>query len=325
MPAVDIVYLTFRADPAFGWFADGLARQLGPGDDLRVIVVDGRHGPPERAALFTHAVADRFAVTHVAPKPTPYAGAHRRTPHDLFCAANARNTGIAWSTAPYVVFADDCSVPMPGWLAAVRAAAADGYVVAGAYGKHWDMKVRDGELVSSRATPEGRDHRWDLGADDRVVPIRGAQLFGCSFGAPRELLIRLNGQDELCDPSGGEDYAFGLRVEHAGEPIFYDRALFTVESEELHRTNDVVLRLDREVDEARYLELLRGFGADARTTSGARDASHLVLDALLGTRAIRALGNAFDLARLRPDDLPGLADALPDRYWLDDTPLADLA
>ena len=38
-----IVYSTCRAEPAFEWFADSLAPQLGDGDDSEVIVVDGAY------------------------------------------------------------------------------------------------------------------------------------------------------------------------------------------------------------------------------------------------------------------------------------------
>jgi len=41
--------------------------------------------------------------------------------------------------------------------------------------------------------------------------------------------VELNGYDELCDPVGGEDYQLGLRIEFAGVPIFYCRAMLAVE------------------------------------------------------------------------------------------------
>ena len=321
--AVSVIYSTHRRDPAFAWFADGLARQLGD-DHVEVVVVDGCPGP-DRADEFSAAVAGRFSLAYVRAKPTVFNGPHRRVSQDMHAASSARNTGIVVATQPYIVFADDCAVPMPGWWDEVREASRHHYVVAGSYQKHWEMEVVDGRLESSRSDPAGLDVRWSSGVDDRVVPIPGAHLFGCSVGAPRELLIDLNGYDELCDGLGGEDYQLGMRLEIAGQRMFYSRRMLTIESQERHvGPGQQVLRLDHELDEAAYLERLSSFGVTGRSTDGRCDASHMVIDLVLGLGTAASLGNHVELGDLGSDDLEATAATLPTAYWFDGRPFGEM-
>jgi hypothetical protein len=322
-PSISIVVPTVRGDPAFEWFADGLARQLGDDDAIEVIVVDALHDAA-RGQRFAACARGRFPVVHVAPKPTPYQGPWRKTSRDCFAAANARNTGLVYACAPYVVFADDCALPMPGWWRAVRRAAANGDVVTGAYQKRWDMRVANGVLERGRLEPAGLDSRWPLGDDARPVPVGGGELYGASFGAPRELLLSVNGLDELCDSIGGEDYQLGLRLAHTGATILYDRAMLTVESEELGRLGTPYRRYDREISEGDYMARLAAFGLDRRSTTGRCDASHMVLDVTLGTGSWATHGNVCWLADLTPDGFAATARRFPDTHWFDGCRLEDL-
>lgn len=319
--AVSIVFATHRPDPAFEWFADGLANQLSD-EDVEVIVVDGLFDE-ERTALFTAAAAGRFPVRHVAAKPTPYNGPHRVTRAAYFAASSARNTGVVYATKPYLVFVDDSSLPMPGWWSEVLEAARHQYLVSGAYKKCWDVRVERGELVSHRAHALGLDSRWDQGDDQRVVPLIGGQLYNPSFGVPRAVLIEVGGFDELCDSVAGEDYQLGIRLENAGHRLFYSRAMLTIESEN-HAVGTSLERLDATLPEVRYLELLRQFGVDKRTTDGRLDASHMVLDILYGRHQRHSIGNAYELGRLGPDQLEGLADRFPERHWFTGLPLSEM-
>ncbi len=323
VPAISIVLPTVRDACAFDWFADALARQLGEGDDVEVIVVDALRDDA-RVERFLACAAGRFPLAHVAPKPTPYQGPHRRTARDCFAAANARNTGLVHARAPYVVFADDCALPMPGWWRAAQRAAAHGDVVAGAYQKRWEMQVVDGVLLDGRLDASGVDVRWADGDDARPVPIAGGRLYGASFGAPRELLLAINGLDELCDTIGGEDYQLGLRLAHAGATILYDRAMLTVESEELGRRGAPYFRVDRVLPEPAYLERLAEFGLTRRSTTGRCDSSHMVLDVTIGTGSWATHGNAFWLEDLTPDTFEATVARFPDTHWFDRCPLREL-
>jgi hypothetical protein len=320
--AVSIVFVTHRTEPRFDWFADSLVRQAGD-DDFEVVLVDGRHDA-DRTDRFGAAVRDRFAWRHVPAKPTPYAGGHRRTTRDFFAAASARNTGIVHVRAQYVVFVDDLSVLMPGWWASVQAAARGGDVVAGAYQKRRAMVVDNGVLLSSQVDSGGIDSRWTLGDDARPVPIGGAQLFGCSFGAPRDLLVEVNGFDEICDTVGGEDWHLGTRLEWAGAPIIYDRRMLTVESEELHHVGTPPLRLDRTAPPIAYVRRLREFGVGRRHVDGPWDTSHMILDILFGTGSVQTQGNYYLLGSLDAGSLPATVGRFPRYHWFDRRPLAAL-
>jgi glycosyltransferase involved in cell wall biosynthesis len=320
-PRISIVYVTHRADPRFAWFADSLAAQL-DGTQPEVIVVDG-YCDEARAAAIEATVAGRFAVRVVPPKPTVWNGAHQRTAVEYHACSNARNTGLVHARAPYVVFTDDCALLGPHWWARVREGARHAYVVGGAYEKRSDLAVEAGRLVDA-GKRLGRDARWEQGDDDHVVPIGGGQLYGCTIGAPRELLLDVNGFDEICDSIGGEDCQFGLRLEFAGAPIFYDRRLLTIESDALHHTGTPLRRIDPELDRAAYDAHLQRFGLSERVVDGKLDASHLTLDLTLGLRSPGSLGNHFELAALRPETLGATAANLPDRYWVDGRLLTDL-
>ncbi|HEX3911251.1 MAG TPA: glycosyltransferase family 2 protein [Solirubrobacteraceae bacterium] len=333
---VSIVYITGRAEPRLDWFIDSLANQLAdagadPGA-VELIAVDGRHSP-ERVAEFVRILGDRFAMRHVAPKPTPYGGPHRLTERSYSAISSARNTGIVYAGAPYIAFVDDSCLLADGWWRELAAAAEHGYVIAGAYENRVDMTVEHGRLLEGggpRAAPAAIDSRWEVGDDEALVQIVGGQLFGCSLGAPHELLLECNGFDELCDPIGGEDSNLGIRLEWSGARIFYSRRMLAIKDGERHR-HDTTIRLDRgqavpsPLDDERYMSCLREFGVGRRTLiDGACDCSHLCLDLLYGTRSTRALGNYYELAELSEADLPGLPARFPERYWATAEPISAL-
>jgi GT2 family glycosyltransferase len=319
---ITVIYVTHRVEPHFEWFVDSLAPQLDD-TDVEVLFVDGLHSAA-RGARLAELVAGRFPFRHVPAKPTPYNGPHRLTRREYLAAASARNTGIVYATKPYAVFVDDSAVVMPGWWTEVCEAARDGYVVAGAYQKHWEMVVDRGTLVRSRVDPSGIDTRWDLGGDSGTVPMGGAQLYGSSFGVPRELLLAVGGLDELCDTIGGEDYHLGVRLEWSGAPIRYNRRMLTIESEESHRGDIVLLRIDKKLGPDAYMARLREFGVTGRSTDGNWDSSHLILDILFGTRNLWPIGNYYVLNELTASHLPALVQHFPRHYWFDRRPLADM-
>lgn len=319
---VSVVHLTHRPVSCFDWFADSLASQIGD-DDVEVIAVDGLYSL-ERGAEFSAFVRGRFPFRHVPPKPTPYNGPRRRTRSEYFAAASARNTGIVYATKPYVAFVDDLSVLMPGWWSEVRSAAAHEEVVAGSYRKEWNLTVRDGKRLGGRCEPIGIDSRWPLGNDNEIVPVRGGQLFGCSLGVPRDLLVEVNGFDELCDSIGGEDWQLGLRLEWAGAKIGYSRRMLTIESEELHRQASPLLRVDRTTTPSAYIQRLSEFGVSQRHIDGNWDSSHMILDIAFGLRSRETAGNYYRLSALRVDTLTEVERRFPRVHWFDGVPLSEL-
>lgn len=256
---VTIAYFTSRIEPHFDWFCDSLANQMAPDDDIQVVVVD-RHLwalTPEagnryfirgdlmpftdktyhiasRKEKFTQAVRGRFRFIHLPPKPCMWQGPFRLTTKDWFCAATARNTAIIAAMHPYFVGVDDLSVLAPGWLNQVRHAAEGGYCVCGAYWKQKQLVVENGVIKSHEEFMAGRDTRWAHGSSGGIVDAAGSWLFGCSFGMPLELLLKVNGSDEICDGAGAEDYDLGIRVERAGGVFKYNLNMLTIESEEGH-------------------------------------------------------------------------------------------
>lgn len=317
---VSVVYSTFRAEPRFDWFADGLAAQLGD-DHVEVVVVDG--SGVDRADELAAIVDGRFPLVWVPAKPTVMNGPHRRTSRDLHAASSARNTGLVAASQPYVVFVDDCAALAPTWWSAVREASRHHYVVGGSYEKRRSMEVRGGTVVAG--DPSARDVRWDSGRDDRVVPIPASHLFGCTLGAPREAMVELNGFDEICDGTGGEDCQLGLRLEHAGYRLFYDRSMHTIEADDVYTSEGQTRRrIDPVLAEQAYMAHLAAHGVRHRSTTGRLDAGHLVLDLVLGTRATVSLGNHFDVAELTVEGLDATAATLPERYWFDGRPWSEL-
>jgi hypothetical protein len=329
---VSIVYITQRAEPRFDWFADSLAFQLDASDsadEVELIAVDGLISP-ERRERFARIVDGRFALRHVAPKPTPYNGAHRLTKQAYSTISSARNTGIVHARSPYVIFVDDCGMLAEGWWEEARSAARHEYVLAGTYENRHDLRVERGRLPhEDSSTRAAIDHRFEHGDDRALVQIVGTQLFGCVLGAPRELLLALNGFDELCDPVGGEDTQLGVRLEWSGERIYFSRRAMIVKDHLRHR-GDSVAGIDRPAvdgsafDRDRYTACLAEFGVRERTFDGAWNLSHLCLDVLYGTRSQRALGNYYELRELTEDDLAGLPDAFPEAYWATGEPIASL-
>jgi GT2 family glycosyltransferase len=320
---VSIVYTTYRREPRFRWFADSLAAQISDDDDFEVVVVDGMHSQ-SRTAELERLVRGRFTFRRVPPKPTPYRGPFRLTGVDYWAASSARNTGIVHAVKGYVVFVDDACVLMPGWLDEVRRAAKSGYVVGGAYWKRHEMVVEDGRLIRSRIDVAGRDTRWPLGHDRKPVKIDGGQLYGCSCGVPRDLLLEINGYDELCDSLGGEDYELGLRLARSGAPIYYSRRMLTIESEELHRQDQPAVRLNKLTDEHSYMRRLQDFGVASRATDGDYDAGHMILDISYGARSLRSIGNYYELSELGEANLLDLVEHFPRRHWFDLQPLNEL-
>lgn len=329
IPKISIIYSTNRVEPKLKWFFDSLFNQTNDEERefIEIIIVRYPSGTMREDEI---EASHKFPnVTVVAAKDSLYSGKGRKTKTEMFSASSARNTGIILSSGEYLVFVDDVSVLMPGWWAAVWQGYVNKRITCGSYWKHFEMDVANGVLVSSRAHDKGRDSRWTLpGADRGPVLIQGTQLFGCSFAIPASDIIQVNGFDELCDSIGGEDYQLGVRLNNAGKKIFYDRSMYTVESEELHdpAINPYrMLREDRLLDFNEYSNrLYTNFSVHKRIQpQGRTDSSHMILDILYGTRQTQARYNYYSLEECRAlKKIPAVPDI--EHHWFDEKALAEI-
>lgn len=258
---LNVSYVTNRRVNRIEWFFDSLYWQWeGPAKPIKIIVIDFYADEPgrkeevaEKASMFINL---GVKLVHVTPKPTVWQGKYRLTKRDYFAASNARNTAICLAEDGYLAFVDDVSVLMPNWLARVRAAETGGYVACGTYEKVRELEVKDGRLKHKARLPEG-----DQGIDHRIIvarkqfkdqkelpaliPCSGSWFFGCSNAVPVEAYLQIGGFDENCDSMGSEDYPCGFLLEKAGYKLFFDPAMRTVESEELHHSGETMLRIDK--------------------------------------------------------------------------------
>jgi hypothetical protein len=311
---LSIVYLTSRKQSCVEWFVDSLHRQAAHVSDLNIqlVFVDTRlwyDGEPRRQE-FIDAVAGRFDFVHTPPKDTVWQGPRKLTQEDYFCASSARNTGCMHAKHEYLLFVDDLSVLMPGWLGNAMHAAKEGYVVCGAYKKVFNLVVEDGVAVSYDENPKGVDSRLQFGSYEGIIPWYGNALYGCSFGCPTESFLTVNGFDELLDGQGGEDTDFGLRLERAGNKIYYNINMMTLESEELHGQLPVMKRIIK------------------KAADGGLDASWVCLNRVQQeTTRIRPMQELYELreerARVLAGEQPTFINA-PQHHWFDGMALSEM-
>jgi len=309
---LSIIYLTSRRQSCVEWFVDSLYKQsqLHPDVQIQLVFVDTRLWYDEdRDSEFASVVNNRFDFTHTPPKNTVWQGPRRLTSEDYFCASSARNTGCMYAKHDYLLFVDDLSVLMPGWLTNALHAARNHYVVCGAYKKVRSLKIENGGVVSYEEFPQGVDSRWGRGSDGGIVPWYGSALYGCSFGCPTDGFLKVNGFDELLDGQSGEDYDFGIRVERAGYKVFYNRNMLTLESEELHGQLPVMKRVIKHKE-------------------GSLDASVICLNRVANeTKRIRTMQEYYDLSSERSRVLAGEQPTFieePKHHWFDGQPLCEM-
>jgi len=290
--SLSIVYCTTREEPKIEWFIDSLKRQVGD-VYVKLIIVDlHRNTRP----LPLDGVP--FETIWIEPKPNHFNGPHRLTKDEWFAAASFRNTGLCHASDGHVVFVDDLSVLMPGWMDAVRDMMKSDYVVCGAYHKVKNLRVENGEVKFYEAG--GLDHRYGYGNDSGPVPCEGGWLYGCSCGGPVNAFLDVEGWPEaLADGISSEDYCLGIVMSNNGVHLKYDRRMMTFESEELHHVGKVMIRRDKGKSPA--------------------DKSHSLLGKV---RGLKKFDNYFEggIRKLRADTLAGKPfppSRIPDRDWWD--------
>jgi hypothetical protein len=305
-----IAYITCRKNPNFDWFMDSLTTQLNrDGRGVRLVVVDrwANHRHKDRLRRIKIPKIGFDTVWHGTPKSSVWQGDHRLTSKDYFAAANARNTALCLAPDGYLACVDDNSVLTPTWLEEVRAAQKGNYIALGAYMKVHDMSVLDGRLVHYDESRVGMDSRYHLVEGMEPTPCKGQWMFGCSFAAPVESLLYVNGFDEDCDSHGTEDYILGTMLETAGNDLRYCKRMMTVESEEGHDEGDNLVRSHK------------------RNVHGHPDAHFAILHMVKNGR--NRAPNYQDMRATRATVLAGGEFPLlqiPEHDWRDGQPLKDM-
>lgn len=302
-----ISYITNRLEPKFDWFFEGLSSQKG--NEIPVNIIDfhakNRINEVKELALKNNINLKK----HIAPKPSVWQGEHRLTKEDYFAASNTSNTAIAICPTDWIVFVDDLSVFQPGWLNAVKQAVKRDKITCGAYRKVRNLEVKDGIVTSFENSPSGHDVRFAFAGANNVIPAHGGWFYGCSFVAPTEALLHINGFDEDCDGMGYQDCIAGIMLQQNGFGFVYDTNMMTWESEELHfQTGNTFLRND--------------------PGKSPKDKSHAILNMVRSGRNVAP--NYFEdgsLRNLREKTLNGRPFPIaktPQHEWFTGTPLSEL-
>lgn len=323
--SLTIVHLTNRKQACHQWFADSLCRQAEGKIDFDVVFVDSiiwSEGQVRRDEV-SAVVAGRFPFRHSPPKPTVWQGPTRLTKEDWFAASNARNTGFCLASGDYIMFVDDLSVLLPGWLNNVRHAAQHRYIVGGCYKKVEELTIENGEIKHFKEIAGGTDCRMWRGTAKGITQMNPGELYGCSFGVPLEAVLQTNGQDEIYDGGGYEDTALGFCLANNGwrDKMFYNINIGTLEDGPLHGQGKPARREDFGTHPNNCSHAL-SYGK-ITCPSGRRFPGAFNQDGAYR----RAVGNNFNIDELRQSVLNGGSFPVPtepSRHYWDNRLLSDL-
>jgi hypothetical protein len=327
MSHLTIAYMTNRKDCCIQWFFDSLRREIkhhGAELDYSIVIVDYWANEPLRKEQFKDWSKTHWqnfhcdGYHHVTPKPSVWQGPHRLTKEDWFSASNARNTALClaedFGKGGAIVYVDDLSVLLPGWLSSVRDAMSNNYIVCGAYRKVKNLVVENGDVKSF--TQFSDDNRLQYAHND-LTPCGGNWLYGCSVAGPVESFLSVNGwPEDLCDGMGFEDCCMGMVLANAGHQLIYDRRMMTYESEEHHH-----------IPGAQFRKEDWHIGSDGKPVkggNGATDKSHAVLNIAM---ASKRFPNSYDIRELRAKVLAGESFPIPQsprHEWFTKQPLEEL-
>jgi hypothetical protein len=304
-PKITFIYTTCRKDPKLLWFVDSLyAQALEIAYDvsqIQLVVVDYELQYDEsRRDLIKTIISSRFDFNHVSPKPSPWQGKHRLLSRNAFSASLSRNTGVCYAHHPYLFFIDDLCVLAPGSFSHMLDYAKQNIVVGFSYKKVHDLVVTGGTIENVREVPHVIDTRYHL---DMFTRISGSSLFGYS-ASPLSVVLSVNGYDEICNSIAGEDYNYGIRVEKAGNEIYYSKHVLFYETEDTPGEvsfwrRDPLLTTEEYDEQMKRFNILQRWDPNGRT-----DMSHLILDMLMRNQTWTE-GNDYNLAELRTRILDG--------------------
>lgn len=168
----------------------------------------------------------KHPVMIAQPKPCVWSGPNRLTKDNWWSKSSHINTAICLAKHDWFAACDDRCVLGPLWLQSIREAMAGNYVVAGSYAKYHGMKVDGGKIIE-HGKLDGEDGRQL--AKNKPVPCQAASFFGCTWAAPLEWLLNINGASEQMDGTSMEDVIMGHHFTNAGYPLRYDSRMFITE------------------------------------------------------------------------------------------------
>ena len=238
-----IAWITNRLDARPEYFLHSLVNELNRTqfnrDSLSILLVDFHlHFDWDGTRKAVYAAFIRQAgleglVRHVPTAPSVWQGPHRLTKEDHFDAAAVRNGAVCYAKDGYFACVDDLSVMLPGWLDVVIEAQKTHYIACGAYKKVKKLVVERGVVKSFEENPPGNDHR--LNYPTMWKWCSGQWMYGCSFAAPVEAILKVNGWPAWdCAGMSFEDGIAGVVLHRLGYLFRYDPRMMTYESEELH-------------------------------------------------------------------------------------------
>ena len=261
MQALTVAQITSRKDPRFDWFLGSLRRQTGVECVTQIILVDFYAQPcdswterdVEERESGVFAAAKEYGFDNILEwipcKPTVWQGPSRLPKHNWWAAANARNTAICMASGDFFACVDDRLVLSEQWMEGVRAAEKGKYVAVGAYQKRTAVTVENGVIKNAGII---------IGEDNRIQYVKqhyrhlrnpyscpGEWFYSASFALSMEWELKVNGFDESCDSSGGEDSIHGLMLQNNDFPIFYDTRMMVIEDRTPEFLGETMHRKDK--------------------------------------------------------------------------------
>jgi hypothetical protein len=292
----------------FHWFVDSLFIQANECNfdtsKIQIVIVDFElQYDSTRIEMVKKIINNRFDYTHVESKPSPYQGKHRLTSCDFFAASNARNTGVCYAKNNYVVFVDDlCILTHMSFLTIIECANRN-IVVGFAYKKVLDMEIDNGILINHGRVVE-EDHRLSLEPREEFRIIEGQQVYGYN-ACPLEVILKVNGYDEISNMVGQEDCNFGSRISKAGYDIYYARNVLFYESENHVYIDNIFKKREIVLEEDHYKQIMNEYNIPERWYSGNSYHTVHIQHDLLKKDTYWTHGNDFNLRELRDKILEG--------------------
>lgn len=157
----------------------------------------------------------------IVPPKTPYFSKHQI--NKSWTKSASLNTALCYCQTEWILFLDDRSILVAGFIDAVKCAMAGNYVMAGSYEKRTGIVFSNGAITKSGSVIE-TDQRPEQCNGQNPVKAPGIWLYGCVTLLPLEWALNVNGWSETwTNGIGFEDAIMGLTLERNNYPIYYDQ------------------------------------------------------------------------------------------------------